>query len=231
MLCDLPPHRGAAHNIEIFMNTPGTEDEPTTRPPSRYIDPLDDVFGSAPASPVLASEDRSPSTEHTTGRALLEPSDIPRLRSTHVTNGYREGIAASKEQHIQEGFDEGYALGAELGLKVGWCLGALEGIVRAIPVGRATGSQAGNELGDRDEFLTRDHARQLLGEAEEELKMEKLFGEEYFGSDGIWLYSVPNQDDESEVTFEKIAGAHPIVYRWRERVLGLARDLGLPLEP
>src|ERR1700761_2373964 len=118
MLRDIPPfHLQPQADLEILMNNPGTEDEPT-RPSTEYIDPLDDVFGSAPASPTLAAQrnDDNTTVQSPSTRAA-HPSDVPRLRSTHVTNGYREGIAASKEQHIQAGFDEGYSLGAEVALK------------------------------------------------------------------------------------------------------------------
>ncbi|KAL8985824.1 MAG: hypothetical protein Q9177_004326 [Variospora cf. flavescens] len=78
-------------------------------------EPLSDIFSdSPPASP--------------TSKQPSEPSDIPRLRSTHATNGYRDGISASKDQALQPGFDEAYPLGAILGLRVGYVLGVLEGL-------------------------------------------------------------------------------------------------------
>lgn len=163
-------------------------------------DLLDDVFGSAPASPERDGEGES--------RHGQDHSDIPRLRSTHVTNGYREGIAESKGKFIQEGFDEGYSLGAELGMKAGWCLGVLEGMCKAL-------SAAQHEPAE------------LLAKARDELQMEKLYGTDYFGSDGIWLYDVPGK--ESETTFRQVAIAHPVLESWTEKTMDLAKQYGLPL--
>jgi len=226
MLRDLPPYLQDADDHSLLMTgAPGTEhgheheSEEGTR-----VDSLDDVFGSAPASPALSGQgaregDRS-------GRALNDDySDIPRLRSLHVTNGYREGIAVSKERHMQEGFDEGYTLGAELGLKAGWCLGALEGIWHALPESR----EHSQDRADEDvEHLSRKDVRCMLDEAQEELKMQSLLGREYFGEDGIWLYNVPGQEnDGEETTFEKVAEAHPVLHKWTEKVLAILGKLGL----
>ncbi|KAI7166152.1 hypothetical protein KC352_g25920, partial [Hortaea werneckii] len=137
------------------------------------------------------------------------------LRSLHVTGGYREGIAVSKEKHMQEGFDEGYTLGAELGLKAGWCLGALEGVGHALAastVSQPTAEKTSDS--DQNDLVSLDSTRELLESAEEELKVENLFGRTYFGEDGIWLYRVPGQErEDEETTFEKIAAAHPLAIR------------------
>ncbi|EME38852.1 hypothetical protein DOTSEDRAFT_160547 [Dothistroma septosporum NZE10] len=193
------------------MNTPVNNNDAIyhdTSHESEHIDPLDDVFGSAPSSPSLAARENrhAPNTEH---------SDIPRLRSIHVTSGYREGIAASKEQHIQAGFDEGFGLGGEIGIKVGVCLGVLEGIAKAIA-----------KCEDGDEVKIRWET------AKEEMKMERVLGEEYFGPDGIWKYEVSGQDGQGGeiVTFADIARHHPVLKKWREVVDGLAKDYGLVLE-
>lgn len=138
----------------------------------------------------------SPPTSSTTG----DPSDIPRLRSTHTTAGYRAGISASKERSLQPGFDEGYSLGAVFGLRVGYILGALQGLCSA----HSQGSEGGKGL------------RQLLKEAREHLAIEKIFGREWWGEDGIWRYDV--QGREEEVTFREVVDAHPLVRRWVERV-------------
>lgn len=218
---------GAADN-EVFMNfASGGHDEhrdsndlPTDQLASTYEDPLDDVFGSAPASPVLdpSSRDEGAVTER---REVADPSDIPRLRSVHVTSGYREGLSASKEQYVQAGFDEGYSLGAELGMKVGWLLGVLEGVVRALP-SRSSGEDGEGTAG-------RSEARSLLAEAEQEMSMRKLFGGEFFGGDGVWIYPVPavEKKGEEDVTFKEIADAHPVVVKWEGKVRELADAVGL----
>ncbi|OQO00712.1 hypothetical protein B0A48_13203 [Cryoendolithus antarcticus] len=188
MLRDLPPFRA---NEPPFMTTPTIDEVP------HQNDLLDDIFGSAPSSPVR--DDADAETLEAFATQGNERSDIQRLRNTHVTNGYREGIADSKEKFIQAGFDEGYSLGAELGMKVGWCLGVLEGIYRALPTGDISAIDTG--LGS--------DATVLVKRAREELKMQNLVTEKYFGTDGIWLFDVPGQ--ESETTFREVAAAHPVL--------------------
>ena len=166
---------------------------------------------------------------------LDHPSDIPRLRSIHVTNGYREGIAIGKEQHLQIGFDEGYSLGAELGLRAGWCLGVLEGLMQVATQRHAESSSTEGQLGT-------DEALQILREAESELKVENLCGKEWFGEDGVWSWEVSGVDDEHEaagavageprlrVAFDDVAAAHPIIKKWREKACEGAGGLGLVIQ-
>lgn len=224
-------HRDGADNAMFVTGAHGSQTpEEDTR-----VDPLDDVFGSAPASPTLGGNDPPGNAEDAAdGSSRLrngDPSDIPRLRSLHVTGGYREGIAVSKEKHMQEGFDEGYTLGAELGLKAGWCLGALEGIGHALAastVSRPAAEKTSNS--DEKDTVTLESTRELLEAAEEELKVENLFGRTYFGEDGIWLYHVPGQErEDEETTFEKIADAHPLVCKWTESIFSLSGKVGVDL--
>lgn len=197
MLRDVPPYREHAdEEVVRGVSEDGIANE-ATHEVNQNADLFDDIFGSAPASPVLGGQDGDVEVDLARPHAV-EHSDIPRLRSTHVTNGYREGIAESKERCIQEGFDEGYSLGAELGMKAGWCLGVLEGICRALK-----GKHKAEEL---------DTAMAKYERAQEELKMDKLFGKEYFGPDGIWLYNVPGAEDET--TFRQVASAHPVLHVW-----------------
>lgn len=155
-----------------------------------YTDLLGDVFSdSPPASP-----------SHTTTATLQshEPSDIPRLRTTHTTAGYREGIAASKTQSLQPGFDEGYSLGAVLGLRVGYIIGVLEALYVALS---ATEKQ---RIG------------RILKEARDALSVEKVFARGVWGEDGVWGYEVAGK--EEEVTFEEVTDAHPVLKNWTSRV-------------
>jgi hypothetical protein len=234
MLRDLPP--SLSHpDLEVFMNTPGAEDEPT-QSSTTYVDPFDDVFGSAPPSPALNPQQENADFPHAStapSRQADHPSDVSRLRSIHVTNGYREGIAASKEKHIQEGFDEGYSLGAEIALKAGRLLGALEGLCHALANQKRSGSlDDTEEAGDYSRKLleAREEAAKLLREADEELKMDKLFSRQYFGEDGVWIYHVPGQENESEVTFARIAEAHPVITLWSKRLDELCGRLGVVLD-
>ena len=66
---------------------------------------LDDIYGSAPASPTLAAN-----IPHAHNHEIL--SDLPSRQRALDTDAYREGLANSKGQYVQEGFDEGYSLGA-----------------------------------------------------------------------------------------------------------------------
>ncbi|KAK6436492.1 Essential protein Yae1, N terminal [Oleoguttula sp. CCFEE 5521] len=204
MLRDLPPFRA---NEPAFMTTPTIDEVP------HQNDLLDDIFGSAPSSPVR--DDADAETLEAFAAQGNERSDIQRLRNTHVTNGYREGIADSKEKFIQAGFDEGYSLGAELGMKVGWCLGVLEGICRALPTGDISAIDTGSG----------SDATVLVKRAREDLKMQNLVTEKYFGTDGIWLYDVPGQ--ESETTFREVAAAHPVLKMWVDTVHLTLRSYGL----
>ena len=141
----------------------------------------------------------------------VEGSEIPALERIHRTNGYRDGIAESKEKFVQEGFDEGYSLGAVLGLRVGYILGGLEGIVRAL------GTEGQTE------------ATELLANARKELDLREIFGRDFFDEEGIWKYDVPGA--EGDVTFQDVAEAHPILQRWEKKMLDTAKqwsiDLGL----
>jgi len=230
MLRDLPIPYGNADDSILMNGVPVLEDvNEFTHVGQERADPLDDVFGSAPTSPTLAGREQ----QDEAGRlwvAAREPSDIPRLRSTHVTNGYREGIGASKEEHMQEGFDEGYWLGAELGLKAGWCLGVLDGIYRALPSILPSVGTASNSPGD-EVAISREKVRNLQRDAEAELSLQNIFSQQYFDNDYTWRFDVPEpQKDAGETSFETIAAAHPLVKKWVGHVTILSGRLGLDLQ-
>lgn len=216
----------------FFMNGTTTE---TIEPPSPEVlqhhtnDLNDDIFGSAPSSPVLSATAINPprQTEDQRRTGRTDHSDIPRLRSIHVTNGYREGIAVSKESHVQAGFDEGFSLGGEIGQKVGWILGVLEGVVRGVRRKKRREQQQRNE--ERNEGEAEDEAEVAFTAAQAELRIEVLLGKDWFGEDGIWKYEVPGEEKE-DVTFEVVAEAHPVVRKWRERTMELSQKVGLRME-
>lgn len=216
MLRDFLPSRQDFNNDPVFMEFIAVTEDSYDHDHHRNADPLDDVFGSAPSSPVFQA------TEESRRHESSDISDIHRLRNTHVTSGYRDGIAESKEKFMQDGFDEGYSLGAELGLKVGWCLGALEGIWHALKCTQATHADA---------EISRFDVAKMYVEAEKQLQMQKLFAAEFFGEDGIWLYEVHgNGTSDDDVTFKDVAAAHPVVHEWREKLLALAQTLVLGLK-
>lgn len=175
---------------------------------------FDDIFGSAPSSPSLLP------TSIAHGNA--EPSDIPRLRSTHSTAGYRDGLTASKGTTIQEGFDEGYGLGATMGLRVGVILGTLEGIWSAVLKSEKAVASAKPVSIDSDLDLGAEKAAQSEGErlralvikARNALRTESVFGTEYWGADGIWKYDVK----EGDGGWSDVVDAHPLIQAWEATV-------------
>ncbi|KAH6715793.1 essential protein-like protein Yae1 [Leptodontidium sp. MPI-SDFR-AT-0119] len=170
----------------------------TDEPPLSYTnDDFDDVFGSAPSSPSLLP--------HQPTMGNLEPSDIPRLREKHETEGYRDGVTKGKGESVQAGFDEGYGLGAVLGLKIGKILGILEGVLAGL---------RGEEMGSE-----RVRVEKLVGEAKEELSTKSVFAREYWGEDGVWRFEVEGEKEETgEVLFPDVAAAHPLGEREREEM-------------
>ncbi|KAK6522004.1 Essential protein Yae1, N terminal [Arthrobotrys megalospora] len=158
------------------------------------------------------------------------PESTVRLASKHTTEGYRDGITTSKQQYIQEGFDEGYILGAALGLKVGELLGVLEGIVGTIngllaSLDKNTGLTGGGE--DREALKEQLQRHKKVREtARQELALEKVFGKEYFGEDGVWKWSA---EDDGDMTFDDIVLQHPLVVKWGIIVKEQAEGFGLEI--
>lgn len=153
-----------------------------------HFNPLDDVFDD--------EDEVSPSTET---RRNNEISDVPRLQGIHATNGYREGVAASKEKFLQEGFDEGYALGAEMGAAAGRIVGVLESLRLAI---------------EWENVSAKEELVKMVELARGELASKSLYGSDYFGDDGIWKYEVIGEADSDEVTFRIVASNHPLIRKW-----------------
>ncbi|KAG5993792.1 hypothetical protein E4U52_001668 [Claviceps spartinae] len=156
------------------------------------LDQLDDVFGSAPASPTTNAPQHD-----------SHPSDIARLETEHTTAGYREGITVAKESSIQAGFDEGFSLGAALGSQAGQLLGIVEGIADALQAHSEEALQASNKL---------------LNDAREELSTAKIFSAEYWAPDGNWKYEVTAAHQDQPILFSDVANAHPLVQKWRNLV-------------
>lgn len=211
-----PPHLPQDSNTEH-------PDEPPPLPHTHTNDTFDDIFGSEPPSPTLQPNAFAPEgIWHTTG-GNSEPSDIPRLREKHETEGYRDGVTKGKGETVQTGFDEGYGLGAVLGLRIGKVLGILEGLCGAVTAG-SKGDNGGEWEGERVKVLG------LLEEGKRELKTESLFAVEWWGEDGIWKFEVPGEMKERcEVVFDDVAGAHPLVKKWEATVEAEVRKWGVDL--
>lgn len=187
---------------------------PSNSPPENSTS---DVFSDSP--PLSPKSTRAP---HPT-----DPSDIPRLRSIHVTNGYREGITTAKEQALQPAFDEAYPLGAFLGLRAGYILGILEGLCSAYGSSSRRVDAVDGEAEKVGKAKEEEEGRlkALLWQAREELKIEKLFGKEFWGNDGLWAYDVQASDDDT--TFREVADQHPVVQKWLAKVRDEVQKVGI----
>ncbi|RKF55476.1 Uncharacterized protein yae1 [Erysiphe neolycopersici] len=165
-------------------------------------DDLQDVFGSESSCSLNTMSGVFGNTEC---------SDIPRLKTKHETEGYREGISIGKMRIVQKAFDEGFGLGAALGSHVGLVLGLLEGLARA-----------------RDTDISEsERLQKLLRMAEKELSLRSIFGTEWWEEQGIWKYKII--EAESEVTFHHVAKAHPLLKKWEGVVEEEVQKLHLEL--
>lgn len=184
------------------------ENEVTDAQPQYANDDFDDIFGSEPPSPTLQSHTLSQDQQ----RGNSEPSDIPRIKEKHTTEGYRDGVTQGKGKSVQVGFDEGYSLGAILGLRIGKILGLLEGILGGV---------------DGEE---KTRVEGLLNQAKKELSTQTIFGTEFWGEDGIWKFEVVEHKGK-EVLFPDVAAAHPLIQKWekvvKEEVEKWGIDLGI----
>lgn len=248
---------------------------------------FDDVFDTGDETNEPQKENtlaQNRNLSHPTSFFSNNVSDVPRLRSVHVTAGYRDGIADGKTRSVQAGFDEGYSLGAVMGLNVGWIMGILDGLIVAMAMKRqkhmkmwkkgntqqlssGTANMAAGHwanLFTKDEGLklpsenppgyqdekqnisatentkTDEHnyvifrLRALQFEAEKGLSAANIFGSEFFGDDGIWLYDVPRTSEDSDGIdhiggFEEVAAAHPQIKAWREVALQWAERLEIDI--
>ncbi|CCU82031.1 ABC1 domain containing protein/yae1 [Blumeria hordei DH14] len=180
----------------MAMDTTAGSDVYTSSPMSEGID---DVFGSASGSPTGQAFQQTASG--VTGNT--EFSDIPRLQQTHETAGYRDGITQGKRSYVQRGFDEGFGLGAKLGLRVGRIHGILQGIEESLLAPEAT------------------RVGRLRLAAEEELAMPKIYDKMWWDSDGSWTYAVVGavcDEDNSVITYDDVARAHPLLKKWDDIV-------------
>jgi hypothetical protein len=180
--------------------TPSFSYAPPSPPSSAYNDPLDDIYGSAPASPTLPGHDSSNdnTAPHQTHEIL---SDLPSRQRTLDTDAYREGLSNNKGQYVQEGFDEGYSLGANLGQRVGYILGVLHGFAQAL---------AGHDRKIREEV------GQLCEAAQKELAIGELLGQRWIDEEGIWKWDVRGVEDDPN--FREVAEQHPVVKKWDENI-------------
>jgi hypothetical protein len=210
---------GDIFSIHVNMDSIATEEATEFRNERTYVnDDFDDVFGSGPPSPTFG-HDVYETHEEGLRSGNLEPSDVPRLKEKHETEGYRDGVTKGKAESVQKGFDEGYSLGAVLGLRIGKILGLWEGICAALKAG---GEEYKGEA---------ERVEALWVDAKRELTTQSVFGREWWSEDGVWKFEVPGEKDGKEVLFTDVAGAHPLVMKWEnvvgEEVKRWGLDLGI----
>jgi hypothetical protein len=158
----------------------------TQTDPNPADNSLDDVFGSSPPQTERALNvvrQTYPNADPS------EPSDLPSLRRQHVTAGYRDGTAASKGAHVQQGFDAGFPVGAQMGMRAGTVLGIMEGLLRGFeerggpgvvkkPGVRGTSGSTGDKDGvDEMRREKREQIRTLYEAALKELDVQTVFAE------------------------------------------------------
>jgi len=174
---------------------------------------LSDVFSSSRSPSPRNSHASTRSAATATATAATDAPDVRKLRQTHTTSGYRDGISTAKPLHIQDGFDEGYPLGGRIGQQVGWILGALGVLARA-----------GDEA-----------TRKALREAETQLAFDVVFGERWWDERGVWKWSVEGEaggaDGRKPVTLDDVVMAFPLLKSWRSRVTALLERSGLACVP
>jgi hypothetical protein len=181
-------------------------------PTPPHEDALDDIYGSAPSSPALFPHDPLASNGQQE-RAHEILSDLPSRQRALDTDAYREGLANSKGQFVQEGFDEGYSLGANLGMRAGYILGVLHGFAAA--------------WRGHDDQLHKG-AMDACRVAQRELAIQELLGQKWVNEEGIWTWEVNGEGEDP--TFREVAEQHPVVMKWVDTVEGLASRWGVDLK-
>ncbi|KAH8690551.1 hypothetical protein BGW36DRAFT_57267 [Talaromyces proteolyticus] len=225
------PTRSAPLSPTTTMTSTDDADD-TAVPVQNNENSLDDIFGSSPPADNHITAQITTSNTNTQDYAqnTAELSDLPALRRQHVTAGYRDGIAASKSEHVQEGFDGGYPVGAQFGLRAGTVLGLLEGVIKGLqgkdstgPVvkkGSTLGAKKGAdiiELGKEKEVRREriERIKKLYNTAVKELDVEALFGgltAEGEGEGGM----TEEQKPENRLRNK----AEPVVAKW-EKLVGV----------
>ncbi|KAL4975195.1 hypothetical protein BDW66DRAFT_74656 [Aspergillus desertorum] len=174
-------------------------------------DPLDDIFGSSPPRPEYSLPQTNPP---------VEPSELPSLRRQHVTAGYRDGISASKAEHVQHGFDAGFPIGAQLGMRAGTILGILEGILKGYESSLATTKKPGQKSAlsttttkeaNEVKKAKREEILRLYQQAVKELNVQAVFA----GGDGEALQG---QGSEEKPEIQLLGKGDKVLSEWERKV-------------
>ncbi|KAI9927875.1 hypothetical protein ASPWEDRAFT_173527 [Aspergillus wentii DTO 134E9] len=206
-----------------------TQTDPVTmQEPAAVDNTLDDIFGSSPP------HESARIVQETQPEAMKgqEPSDLPSMRRQHVTAGYRDGISASKGEHVQNGFDAGFPVGAQLGMRAGTVLGIMEGVLRGYE-SRASaavvkkqpqrGAAGGKESEEAIEArrVKREQILKLYRSAVKELDVQAVFAG-MGGTLGNMMEPQEPRDNEGEEESAEDQLARkggPVVSQWEDRVM------------
>lgn len=168
-------------------------------------DSLDDIFGSSPPH-----SDHPPQTQPE--NQPLEPSELPSLRRQHVTAGYRDGISASKAEHVQHGFDAGFPVGAQLGMRAGTILGIIEGVMKgseSSAVIKKPGQKSSPGEEDVGKSAKREEISRLYRQASKNLDVQAVFAD----IDGDKLQ---NEKEQPEV--QLLGKGDAVLNEWEKKV-------------
>lgn len=117
-----------------------------------------------------------------------------------------------------------------MGLRIGSILGTLEGIWAAVAKPDTKRGPAlddgGVRIGTGSQPET-ERLKALVAKARSELRTEGVFGRQYWGEDGIWVYDVK----ENGGGWKDVVDAHPLIQSWEvvvaEEVAKVHLDTGV----
>ncbi|KAK2740135.1 Essential protein Yae1, N terminal [Myotisia sp. PD_48] len=205
-------------SLDTALSSPTSDTLPADPPPPFAHNNLDDIFGSSPAESNI-----NPNLSDIALPPQLELSEIPSLRRQHVTAGYRDGVAAAKANHVQEGFDKGYPIGIDLGLRVGMLQGVLEGLVnRGAAVTSKQNTNATASSADPNPApLDIEEVKKIYEQAKSELCVEKIFGSVSADQTDNEMDQDQTQDDPCS-RLDKCGNV--VVTDWEQRIRRLLSD-------
>ncbi|PLN82529.1 hypothetical protein BDW42DRAFT_79104 [Aspergillus taichungensis] len=221
-----PSSLAAPHSPATTMTPPSETDALPTAGTSS-TNALDDIFGSSPPTEPSTAAAPQPSQNDTPS---TEPSELPSLRRQHVTAGYRDGISASKGEHVQAGFDAGFPAGAQLGMRAGTVLGILEGLVRGfearagggavkkIVSGPSSSAGAGDSVSEEERRAKKEEILALYRRAVRELDVRGVFAgaDEALRGDGLGEDKEEEKKKKPEDRLAKTGAG--VVEGWETRV-------------
>ncbi|MCJ1420763.1 Essential protein Yae1, N terminal [Xylographa parallela] len=267
MLISTPPHT-------FPVPHPQTTPPPPSPPPQSDL--LSDIFSSSPSPPPSHFPHPSnPDSYHATHPSDI-PRLRSQHSTAGYRDGLSASKTPALQPGFDEGYTLGAVLGLKagelLGVLEGVCTalraqGSARGRAESGSAARSgSGSRSGKAASDRDGALpsvvavdaepavsvqepTTDYERlmRLRHQAAAELYLQRIFGAEFWGPDGLWSWVVPVPTEGSDlgdvergsaatlateaagedVTFETVAAAHPLIRKWSALVQEVMRKWGV----